>query len=128
MASELQVDELKGVTADGNITITSEGGSATMQLQQGIVKAWAEFSNNVVFADSLNFSSGTDNGTGDYNVVFTNNMSSANYAISSIASSTATRISTVDTEATNGYVVNGWAVNTNRNDITPLTIVIGDLA
>ena len=128
MASILKVDDLRGNTSAGDITITSEGGSATMQLQQGLVKAWAEFSNNVVFADSFNFSSGTDNGTGDYNVVFTNNMSGSNYAISSIASSTATRISTVDTEATNGYVVNGWAVNTSRNDITPLTIVIGDLA
>ena len=119
MAGKIVADTLEHSTA-GSVT--------TDYVVNGSVKAWAEFSNNVVFADSFNFSSGTDNGTGDYNVVFTNNMASSNYAISSIASSTATRISTVDTEATNGYVVNGWAVNTSRNDITPLTIVIGDLA
>ena len=36
MASILKVDDLRGNTAAGNITITSEGSSATMQLQQGL--------------------------------------------------------------------------------------------
>ncbi len=40
MASILKVDDLRGNTAAGNITITSEGGAATMQLQQGVAKAW----------------------------------------------------------------------------------------
>ena len=33
MASILKVDEMQGVTSAGNITITSEGGSATQSLQ-----------------------------------------------------------------------------------------------
>jgi hypothetical protein len=41
MASILKVDDLRGNTSAGDITITSEGGSATMQLQQGLEKAWA---------------------------------------------------------------------------------------
>ena len=40
MASILKVDDLRGNTAAGNVTITSEGGSATMQLQQGVAKFW----------------------------------------------------------------------------------------
>ena len=83
MASELQVDELKGVTADGNITITSEGGSATMQLQQGIAKQWAKTNAaGTSIEDSNNTSSLTDNGTGDQTITMTNAMSNALYAVS----------------------------------------------
>ena len=38
MAGILKVDDLRGNTSAGDITITSEGGSATMQLQQGVLK------------------------------------------------------------------------------------------
>ena len=38
--STVITDNLTGKTAAGNVTITSEGGSATMQLQQGLAKAW----------------------------------------------------------------------------------------
>ena len=33
--SEIIVDKLTGVGTAGDITVTSEGGAATMQLQQG---------------------------------------------------------------------------------------------
>lgn len=85
MASELQVDELKGVTADGNITITSEGGSATMQLQQGLAKAWFDIAQSNSISDSFNISGNTDNGTGDHTVSFTNSFSSADYAVGGMA-------------------------------------------
>ena len=80
MASILKVDDLRGNTAAGNITITSEGGSATMQLQQGLAKvfvSWLYASNT--FADSFNVSSGTDDATGQYTYTFTNAMDNANY-------------------------------------------------
>ena len=38
--STVITDNLTGKTSAGNVTITSEGGSATMQLQQGVAKAW----------------------------------------------------------------------------------------
>ena len=82
MASILKVDDLRGNTAAGNITITSEGGAATMQLQQGLAKAFSNFSGlagTVAFADSFNYSSVTDNGTGDFNLSFTNNIASVAY-------------------------------------------------
>lgn len=82
MASILKVDDLRGNTAAGNITITSEGGSATMQLQQGVAKAWINFdgSGTVSIRDDNNVSSLTDAGTGLYKVNYTNNMANDDYA------------------------------------------------
>ena len=42
MASVLKVDTLTGVTTAGSIAVTGEGNSTTTNLQQGLVKAWAE--------------------------------------------------------------------------------------
>ena len=81
MASILEVDELKGVTADGDITITGEGGSATMQLQQGLTKGWTRFAGSATVADSLNTSSITDRATGKYQMNHSNNMGNANYVV-----------------------------------------------
>ena len=36
--STVITDNLTGKTSAGDVTITSEGGSATMQLQQGVAK------------------------------------------------------------------------------------------
>jgi len=83
MASILKVDELRGIVSAGDITITSEGGSATQSLQQGVAKAWACYDGTGTPAidDSLNASSLTDVTTGRQTVTYTNNMSSAHYSI-----------------------------------------------
>jgi len=85
MASILKVDDLRGNAAAGNITITSEGGSATMQLQQGVAKHFAGYtsatSTSIVNSQSLNNSSLTDNGTGTTTFTLTNNMSQSKYPI-----------------------------------------------
>ena len=63
---------------------TSGGSSSTAeQIEQGRAKAWVNFNGDgtVAIRDSFNVSSITDNGTGDYNVNFTNNMSDANYSV-----------------------------------------------
>ena len=80
MASILKVDDLRGNTAAGNITITSEGGSATMQLQQGVAKTWSNISNSQAINDSLNLSSITDTGTGNHDLNWTNSFSNSNYS------------------------------------------------
>ena len=80
MASILKVDSMQGVTSAGNITITSEGGSATMQLQQGVAKAWIDIVTGSSIGDSLNVTSFTDNGAGDYTQNFTNALSNSNYS------------------------------------------------
>ena len=83
MASILKVDDLRGNTAAGNITITSEGGAATTQLQQGLAKGWLNYQQNTpAVRDSLNISGVTDTATGRYAVAYTNNMSNALYCTS----------------------------------------------
>jgi hypothetical protein len=87
MASILKVDDLRGNTAAGNITITSEGGSATMQLQQGLAKMWVNMNGQGTIAtrDSLNVSGVTDNGTGNYTYALSLSMSNADYANTAMA-------------------------------------------
>jgi len=65
--SEIITNKLTGKTAAGNVTITSEGGAVTMQLQQGVAKAWNVHSQagTYVLHDSLNMSSLGDTGNGN---------------------------------------------------------------
>tara|TARA_E500000178_G_C16917913_1_gene705781 strand:- start:318 stop:749 length:432 start_codon:yes stop_codon:yes gene_type:complete len=86
--SEIITDKLTGKTSAGDVTITSEGGSATMQLQQGVAKVWCNLDGTLATAasdltgvrDSFNISAVVDNGTGDYTINITSAMSDANYA------------------------------------------------
>ena len=89
MASILKVDEITGKTSSSamtltpsNITMTSEGGSATMQLQQGVCKSWCQWNNagTPTASDSLNLSSIVDSATGRPDLNFTNNMNNDDYA------------------------------------------------
>ena len=60
-------------TIGNNAVVTTEGGAATQNVSQGMLKAWCNF-NQASVNDSFNVGSVTDNGTGDYAIVFTNNM------------------------------------------------------
>ena len=84
MASILKVDELQGIVSAGDITVTSEGGAATQSLQQGLAKARVNFDGTGTIAarDSINLSSLTDNGTGDYTVNFSSSFDNATYNLS----------------------------------------------
>ncbi len=79
--STVITDNLTGKTSAGNVTITSEGGSATMQLQQGILKAWVNLdgTGTIAVLDSLNIASVTDDGSGAYINAFTNSFNNVNY-------------------------------------------------
>lgn len=77
--SEIKTDKLTGVGTAGNITVTSEGGAVTMQLQQGLAKFWIAMNGSgtpAVF-DSFNVGSITDVGTGNYKFNFSNNFNTA---------------------------------------------------
>jgi len=71
-------------SADGTVTwtnlleITNDGRG----LSQFTAKAWANFdgSGTPSFSDSHNFSTITDNGSGDWKLNFTNNMANSNYS------------------------------------------------
>ena len=74
MASELRVDTLKD--ASGNNSV------ATSTVAEGSAKAWWNLNGTgtVALRDSFNISSVADDGTGEYDPTFTNNMGNANYS------------------------------------------------
>ena len=75
MASELRVNTLKD--ASGNNSI------ATSFVAGGSAKAWVNFdgtAGSLSARDSLNSSSLTDNGTGDYTNTYTSSLSNGNYS------------------------------------------------
>ena len=138
MASILKVDDLRGNTAAGDITITSEGGSATMQLQQGLVKAWGYLNgDNTTFYDSFGISSASDESTGVIDFTLSSAMSSSNYACAGAAgqndggyasqfnANNQTRTTTVF-EVGTGYVVNGAESFADRDSVN--FTITGDLA
>ena len=90
MTSQLNVDTIVDKAGSGgtnvkianNSVTVAEGGSATTTTVQGLAKMW--FYKNTAgsaFADSFNTSSLTDTGTGDFTVVFSNNMNNAFYGM-----------------------------------------------
>ena len=133
MSSKILVDELAGKTAAGNITVTSEGGSATMQLQQGLAKAWIKFTNktsNIIHV-SFNISSFDDDGIGDFGINFTNSMSSAEYSAPSSGGEdnryTVTNFGTVLSSAMDGQTRQTTTNNVADADRSSIEI-LGDLA
>ena len=79
----VKIDTIKGKTTAGSVTVQGEG-SSTTNLQQGLCKSWVNFDGSespLTNRDSFNVSSLVDNGTGNYDQVYTNNMSSANYSV-----------------------------------------------
>ena len=93
MASILKVDDLRGNTSAGDITITSEGGAATQSLQAGVVKVAYGFSqrsdtqNGITAGSSsdqaLNISSYSDDATGQATININNAMSNQQYIFTS---------------------------------------------
>ena len=78
--STVITDNLTGKTSAGDVTITA--GSATMQLQQGLAKAWNTIDGTGTVASrySFNSSSTTDHSLGNYSTNITNVMSDAYHA------------------------------------------------
>ena len=66
-------------TVGNNAVATSEGGAATINIAQGLLKAWCKHSASAFLGDSFNYASFTDHGTGDHTGTFTSNMSETQY-------------------------------------------------
>jgi hypothetical protein len=136
MASTLKVDEMQGVTSAGDITITSEGGSATQSLQQGLAKSWVLWNqSSPTVYDSLNVSSMTDSSTGFFDMNITNAMGSTNYVChfnatvvsSHVGQALDVRNAATDTNASRIEVF--YAENNAAQDSTRLNLTfLGDLA
>lgn len=91
---------------------------ATMSTHNGVCKAWARFLNTTI-DDSFNVTSITDNGVGDWTVVWNVDFNSANYAVLSTA------------ERTGGgavYVMNIQTLATGTTQVISIDRATGSLA
>jgi len=140
MASILKVDDLRGNTSAGDITITSEGGSATQSLQQGLAKHFMLFDQTGTTlaaantaGETLNVSSVTDVATGRCQPNLTNNMNTAEYsAVTSShyngADSIYSRFCGANAQATGSFKISSQYQNGLTEDNYIHSAAFGDLA
>ena len=77
--NNVNINQLSGIDTAGSITVQGEG-TATTNLQQGLVKHWCHFRmNTAAVDDSFNNSSITDQATGQFTMNLTNHMASAGF-------------------------------------------------
>ena len=115
-----------------SVTMNSEGGTATTNVQQGLTKVWANINaDGAGTADTFNISSITDTNTGRRGVVFSNAMGNANYSLSIASGSGNARILLCDNDRTttlsNIAVYTKGDTNSYADDITFFQ-AFGDLA
>ena len=100
-ATTITIGSTPVVSASANsMTIRGEG-SAQTSIQQGLAKSWVNFDGSISTLsarDSFNVSSLVDNGTGNHDQVFTNNMGSVNYSVS-------------------GAIADNSPISSNRNNV-----------
>ena len=108
MASNITVDTI----TKGSTTLNTDEIVDTNSSQ--VCKAWVNFNGTgtVAIRDSFNVSSITDNGTGDYKVNFTSNMTTINYTISGTCH-----------EFDNGsYTSNGYFFGRNHHEVNGASV------
>ena len=142
--STIKTNTLTGTTSAGSINITSEGGSNTTNLQQGLAKAWIFFEpdNSNLIRDSLNISAIRDIATGQQGITLATAMNNDDWTcqISGTGGGTSHGYATLDSSSWGGVgdlpgrsttEVNGRTLNsafsyTDHNDLNFLCH--GDLA
>ena len=135
----VKIDTIKGKTTAGSITIQGEG-SATTNLQQGLVKAWNRTQDGSnISTDSFNISGTTDNASGDFDIQLSNNMNNANYIVVTGADDKqdggrvfASMVDQSQGLATTGYEIVFKGVGSSFTKSDPNTMsasaILGDLA
>ena len=139
--SEILVDKISGKTSANAVTVTGENGSTQTSLQQGLAKAWISFNGSTADAStnlvgvngSFNVSALEDDGTGDYDVLFTNNMGNTNYSVTSGGTRNASNTAQAGfyqkhNVATTGYTVMTFSTSAEQDHDLVMTQVTGDLA
>jgi hypothetical protein len=135
----VKIDTLKGKTTAGSVTVQGEG-SATTNLQQGLVKAWNRTQDGSnISTDSFNISGTTDNASGDFDIQLSNNMNNANYIVVTGADDKqdggrvfASMVDQSQGLATTGYEIVFKGVGSSFTKSDPNTMsasaILGDLA
>ena len=116
------------INTSGQVSIRGEGSATTMNLQQGLCKAWVEGNDDATFANSFNISSGSDDGTGDYSYNYTSNLSSADKVVHSSCGQNAASFGANNQRSTSLFGVKLFSDSGSLNDRTNLCSVLGDLA
>jgi len=136
-AGFVATDQIRGNTAANSVTVVAEGGTNTMNLQQGLVKSWINFNgkNTVAIGDSVNVGSLVDRGTGLYTQNFTTSMGNAVFAGAGSAQDVAldadgrNRMVVSEPEDADAAFINGFASDGSAIDVAYATsIICGDLA
>lgn len=127
MPSQLNVDTLVAANGTDPVTLTKQSAAKAFASVEG-TGSGAPIRNS----QSLNVSSTTDSGSGDYEVAFSNSMDSGDLCITTtdsnnanVASATHTR---VDTDATTGYGTQTYYNGSLADASWVNSIVMGDLA
>ena len=119
MASELRVNTLKD--ASGNNSI------ATSFVANGSAKVWVFATDNVI-TDSLNTSSSTDVGTGEYTFTFTSATATTNVAMSGAVNENNNYIIGRKSNTTSSYNIRIKDASNSGQDANTGSSVHGDLA
>ncbi len=125
--SEVKTNKLTGTSTSGSISVVGEGNSTTTNLQQGLAKAWAKYTQSgPTTNDSFNIASIADNSAGNFTPSFTNAMASANYVFPAISGEK--HIQQSGTDATGSFTLISSSAGNSAGDGTNYFSVHGDLA
>tara|TARA_R100001443_G_scaffold117354_1_gene141664 strand:- start:648 stop:1028 length:381 start_codon:yes stop_codon:yes gene_type:complete len=125
--STILVNTLTGTSTAGSIAVTGEGNSTTTNLQQGLAKVWVFGTDNVI-TDSLNTSSSTDVGTGEYTFTLTSATATTNVAMSACVNENDNLIVGRKSNTTSSYNIRIKNTSNTGTDANTGSSVHGDLA
>ena len=128
-ATTITIGSTPVVSASANsMTIRGEGSNQT-SIQQGLAKAWSITSGtDATSDDSFNYTSNTDEGTGDYSHGLTTNMNSASYSVPATCGQDASVFGINKARATNSVRVMNIRHDNGAIDVDQVHAVHGDLA
>ena len=125
--SKLEVKEIGPISGETDLKLGQSGGTVTLadgatavgfgpEYPIGQVRAWVNFNGTgaVAIRGSMNVSSVTDNGTGDYTVNLTTAMPDTNYAVMATIPIHKTALAPVSPSYSNNIQPNSNILNTNN--------------
>lgn len=120
---------MAGTIIADTLTHSTAGSIATNYVVDGSAKAWAFATSAAgLTGESLNISSGLDNGTGDYTLSLSNSITSNNSVFSGTVGNSTAQTLSVASRTTSSYDAHTFNASGSATDNTTMTLVNGDLA
>jgi hypothetical protein len=133
--STILVNTLTGTSTAGSIAVTGEGNSTTTNLQNGLIKGFAYYSQGSdSLSNTFNIASATDNATGHAYLNLTNNVDNANEphvgAGVGVANTTVVtyEAGSTSTSSSRRYNTTNSAASDALSDANAYTVICGELA